>query len=73
MCTFSFTCICELKLHCFDIKFLNYRLVDVGGERTERRKWIHCFEDVTAIIFCAALSCYDLKLAEDDTTVSFLA
>ena len=50
---------------------LNHRLLDVGGQRTERRKWIHCFQDVTAIIFCAALSCYDLKLAEDETTVSF--
>lgn len=46
------------------------RLLDVGGQRTERRKWIHCFQEVTAIIFCAALSCYDLRLAEDDTTVS---
>ena len=49
---------------------LLHRLLDVGGQRTERRKWIHCFQDVTAIIFCAALSCYDLRLAEDDTTVS---
>ena len=63
----------DLRLHCFHIKFLNCRLLDVGGQRTERRKWIHCFQDVTAIIFCAALSCYDLKLAEDETTVSFLA
>lgn len=52
------------------IDFGTFRLLDVGGQRTERRKWIHCFQDVTAIIFCAALSCYDLKLAEDETTVS---
>jgi hypothetical protein len=42
--------------------------VDVGGQRSERRKWIHCFQDVTAIIFFAALSEYDLKLSEDDST-----
>ncbi|XP_057291250.1 G protein alpha o subunit-like isoform X2 [Hydractinia symbiolongicarpus] len=52
----------------FTFKKLNFRLLDVGGQRTERRKWIHCFQEVTAIIFCAALSCYDLRLAEDDTT-----
>lgn len=33
-----------------------YRLFDVGGQRNERRKWIHLFEGVTAVIFCAALS-----------------
>lgn len=32
------------------------RLFDVGGQRSERKKWIHCFEGVTAIIFCVALS-----------------
>eukprot|EP00795_Rhopilema_esculentum_P001324 gene1324-15720_t len=52
----------------FTFRKLHFRLLDVGGQRTERRKWIHCFQDVTAIIFCAALSCYDLKLAEDETT-----
>jgi len=52
----------------FTFRKLHFRLLDVGGQRTERRKWIHCFQDVTAIIFCAALSCYDLKLAEDDST-----
>lgn len=46
------------------------RLVDVGGQRSERKKWIHCFEGVTAILFCAALSAYDLVLAEDNEVVS---
>ena len=48
----------------------HYRLFDVGGQRSERKKWIHCFEDVTAIIFCVAMSEYDQVLHEDETTVS---
>ncbi|KAH9382165.1 hypothetical protein HPB48_013178 [Haemaphysalis longicornis] len=44
----------------------NRRMFDVGGQRSERKKWIHCFEGVTAIIFCVALSGYDLVLAEDE-------
>lgn len=40
------------------------RMVDVGGQRSERRKWIHCFENVTSIIFLAALSEYDQVLYE---------
>jgi len=39
-----------------------YRLFDVGGQRNERRKWIHLFEGVTAVIFCAAISEYGLPL-----------
>lgn len=41
----------------------------MGGQRSERKKWIHCFEGVTAIIFCVALSDYDLVLAEDEEMV----
>lgn len=46
------------------------RMFDVGGQRSERKKWIHCFEGVTSIIFCVALSDYDLVLAEDEEMVS---
>ena len=44
-------------------------MFDVGGQRSERKKWIHCFEGVTAIIFIVAMSEYDLVLAEDQDTV----
>ncbi|KAL7121799.1 hypothetical protein ACP275_01G006200 [Erythranthe tilingii] len=43
-----------------------YRLFDVGGQKNERRKWIHLFEGVSAVIFCAAISEYDQTLFEDD-------
>lgn len=46
------------------------RIVDVGGQRSERKKWIHCFEDVTAILFFVSLSAYDLGLREEGTVVS---
>ena len=47
-----------------------YRMVDVGGQRSERRKWIHCFENVTSIMFLVALSEYDQVLVESDNEVS---
>ena len=42
----------------------------MGGQRSERRKWIHCFENVTSIIFLVALSEYDQILFESDNEVS---
>jgi guanine nucleotide-binding protein subunit alpha len=44
-------------------------MFDVGGQRSERKKWIHCFENVTSIIFCVALSEYDQVLLEESTQV----
>lgn len=45
-----------------------FELIDVGGQRTERRKWIHCFEDVTAVLFIISLSDYNQTLYEDENT-----
>ncbi|MBN3289439.1 GNA14 protein, partial [Polypterus senegalus] len=50
----------------FNLENVIFRMVDVGGQRSERRKWIHCFENVTSIIFLVALSEYDQILAECD-------
>ena len=44
--------------------FPSFRIVDVGGQRSERKKWIHCYEDVTVILFFVALSAYDVGLRE---------
>ncbi|ORE11927.1 guanine nucleotide binding protein, alpha subunit [Rhizopus microsporus var. microsporus] len=52
-----------------ETKFRNgsvtYRMLDVGGQRSERKKWIHCFDNVAAILFVVALSGYDCCLVED--------
>jgi GTPase SAR1 family protein len=45
-----------------------FKIFDVGGQRTERKKWIHCFSEVTAMLFVAALSAYNLKLYEEEST-----
>lgn len=50
----------------FQVGELVYRMFDVGGQRSERKKWIHCFENVTAIIFLVAISAYDQVLIEDE-------
>jgi len=47
-------------------------MVDVGGQKSERRKWIHCFQDVTSILFLVSLSGYDQCLVEDRDAVCAL-
>ncbi|KAM6962702.1 guanine nucleotide-binding protein subunit alpha-14-like [Aplochiton taeniatus] len=51
----------------FNVKTITLRIVDVGGQKSERRKWIHCFENVTSLIFLASLSEYDQVLEERET------
>jgi len=51
----------------FMVEGNNFKMFDVGGQRNERKKWIHCFQDVTAVLFVAALSEYDMMLFEDTT------
>ena len=52
----------------YDIDGTMFEIYDVGGQRNERKKWIHCFEGVTAVIFVAAISEYGQKLFEDEKT-----
>ncbi|XP_015212129.1 guanine nucleotide binding protein (G protein) alpha v1 isoform X2 [Lepisosteus oculatus] len=51
----------------FKVNHLVFRMYDVGGQRTERRKWISCFEDVRAVLFVVSLSGYDMTLVEDSS------
>ncbi|XP_051979892.1 guanine nucleotide-binding protein subunit alpha-14-like isoform X2 [Xyrauchen texanus] len=50
----------------FSVEKITLRIVDVGGQKSERRKWIHCFENVTSLIFLASLSEYDQVLEENN-------
>lgn len=52
----------------FEIDGNQFKMFDVGGQRSERKKWIHCFENVTAVLFVASISAYDQFLYEDEST-----
>lgn len=49
----------------FKVDKVHLRLVDVGGQKSERKKWIHCFENVNCLIYLASLSEYDQQLEEN--------
>jgi hypothetical protein len=49
----------------FQVQGLIYRMVDVGGQRSERKKWIHVFDNCKVVLFLAAISGYDQALPED--------
>ncbi|KAF6732512.1 Guanine nucleotide-binding protein G(o) subunit alpha [Oryzias melastigma] len=48
----------------FQVNEMTFRLYDVGGQRSERRKWLHCFDCVHAVLFVVALSSFDMKSME---------
>jgi guanine nucleotide-binding protein subunit alpha len=60
---------CEITETTFHIEDQELILVDLGGQKSERRKWIHCFQDVIAILFLASLSGYDRCLVENRDAV----
>ncbi|KAJ7079391.1 heterotrimeric G-protein alpha subunit, GPA3-like protein [Mycena belliarum] len=49
----------------FNMGGLPVHMFDVGGQRPERKQWIHCFESVASIMFCTAVSEYDQVLLEE--------
>jgi GTPase SAR1 family protein len=51
-----------------DAHSTNLKLIDVGGQRNERRKWNNFFEGVEVVIYLVAASEYNQLLYEDDTT-----
>ncbi|AGO11918.1 AaceriADR153Cp [[Ashbya] aceris (nom. inval.)] len=50
----------------FNIGSSKFNVLDAGGQRSERRKWIHCFQGITAVLFVLAVSEYDQMLFEDE-------
>merc|ERR1712228_734871 len=50
----------------FVIQKCGFHIFDVGGQKSERKKWIKCFNDVNAIVFVVALSSFDHMMFEDD-------
>jgi len=51
----------------FSINNKDFHIFDVGGQISERKKWIHCFENVTALLFVVSLSSYNQTMYEDST------
>ncbi|XP_078510430.1 guanine nucleotide-binding protein subunit alpha-13 [Lissotriton helveticus] len=52
----------------FEIKNVPFKMVDVGGQRSERKRWFECFDSVTSILFLVSSSEYDQVLMEDRAT-----
>lgn len=53
----------------FDFNGYPVTFVDVGGQWSERRKWIHCFPDAACVIFSVNLNGYDQYLFESGDVV----
>ena len=57
---------CGIVEESYIIENVEFVIIDVGGQRNERKKWIHCFDSVNAVIFVAALSEYNQMMFEDE-------
>ena len=56
----------------FEYNKMLFRMVDVGGQKSERRKWFHCFSDVNAVLFVVDISQYNQMSPEDENTNALL-
>ncbi|XP_056144556.1 guanine nucleotide-binding protein G(o) subunit alpha-like [Lampris incognitus] len=56
----------------FQVNERVFRMYDVGGQLSGRRKWLHCFDCVHAVLFVVALSSYDMTLMQDLSTSRLL-
>jgi len=55
-----------VKVNPDDPASIKFQIVDVGGQRNERKKWMHCFDDVKAVLFVASLAGYNQVMYEDN-------
>jgi GTPase SAR1 family protein len=46
---------------------LRFNVIDVGGQRNERKKWLHCFDDVKCVLFLVNLAGFNQVLFEDNS------
>lgn len=49
--TYYYTFLIGIATERYILENIVFEIYDVGGQRNERRKWINCFEGVTAVIF----------------------
>ena len=43
-----------------------YHVFDTGGEKSERKRWHYCYEQVATVIFVVSLNSFDCPMWEDD-------
>eukprot|EP00013_Stygamoeba_regulata_P026514 CAMPEP_0177663078 /NCGR_PEP_ID=MMETSP0447-20121125/19719_1 /TAXON_ID=0 /ORGANISM="Stygamoeba regulata, Strain BSH-02190019" /LENGTH=292 /DNA_ID=CAMNT_0019168861 /DNA_START=291 /DNA_END=1165 /DNA_ORIENTATION=- len=56
---------CGVAEYTFNHEGIKFRVIDVGGQRSERRKWLVAFEGyITAVLYTIACEEYDMHLAE---------
>lgn len=56
----------------FTYKKSTFRVIDLGGQRTERRRWLEALQSTTAVIFVSSLCEFDQRLREDFDASRFL-
>lgn len=54
-----------IKESIFNFEYMKIKIIDVSGQRSERRKWIHCFDNISAILYISSLNEYDQYLREN--------